>query len=241
MVTVTYKLFFFLHKLTQVSVHIIKVYIRGIFLVKCIFSYLHSCHIQFSCGIWRELDFLFLYYLNLQLAVVFYIYTCIFAVVFLLLCEIGLYGLKSNMYLIIYVFIDIQEYDTTDARKICFINLYFFPLMSIWCNQILWASHIDCYTWLGQRFFDWLIRMNIGHILCNYHSTTHQACSAQRVLAWIAIFFVTNIGNFGKCLQAPSLLNTLLVFIECLASFFFNQKNFLNLHLLVPLRHYGIF
>lgn len=153
-----------------------------------------------------------------------YLYICIFAVVFLLLCEIGLYGLKSNMYLIIYVFIDIQEYDTTDARKICFINLYFFPLMSIWCNQILWASHIDCYTWLGQRFFDWLIRMNIGHILCNYHSTTHQACSAQRVLAWIAIFFVTNIGNFGKCLQAPSLLNTLLVFIECLASFFLIRK-----------------
>lgn len=60
-----------------------------------------------------------------------YLYICIFAVVFLLLCEIGLYGLKSNMYLIIYVFIDIQEYDTTDARKICFINLYFFPLMSI--------------------------------------------------------------------------------------------------------------
>lgn len=115
-----------------------------------------------------------------------YLYICIFAVVFLLLCEIGYIWFKIKYISYIHVFIDIQEYDTSDSRKICFLIYIFFLMMFIWFNQILWASYNDCYT-----SFDQMLWMNVGQILCNNHSTS-QACSAERVLAWLARFFVTN-------------------------------------------------
>lgn len=166
----------------------------------------------------------------------FYIYTCIFVYLLLFFSFyvklVIWFKIKYISYM--YVFIDIQEYDTSDSRKICFLIYIFFLMMFIWFNQILWASYNDCYT-----SFDQMLWMNVGQILCNNHSTS-QACSAERVLAWLARFFVTNIGNFGMGLQAPSLLNTALVFLESRGSSVFVSTK-LNLHLLVPLRHYGIY
>lgn len=168
----------------------------------------------------------------------FYIYTCIFVYLLLFFSFyvklVIWFKIKYISY--IHVLIDIQEYDTSDSRKICFL-IYIF---SWWCSSDLIKSFepltmiatphlIRCYEWMWVKFYVIII---LRH--------KHVQQSGCLLGSQDSLLQIQCIGNFGMGLQAPSLLNTALVFLECRGSSVFVSTK-LNLHLLVPLRHYGIY